>query len=262
MTTVGYGNQAPVTETGRLIVGVAGFFSLLAFAIVLGMSGFVIIAISEDLLSRTLIARYLKHHSVEALVWGLIWGCWAWWISFETRTWWDDMLPDFGSDVTEGDTMWFAFISSSTIGLGDYFLQPEVMFADYALRFSVYFLIAFVFLTTFLGKIADMLFHNVPQDGDGLDLKSRLERTNVFCWDFCPCSKKDLLVVDASNVKGDDEHDDNDMSLLEERVKLLRNLLKETPNKLEVRGGDAELIMQEEEDILRSMLSLHQSKDD
>lgn len=60
------------------------------------------------------------------LIWGIIWLLYALGLAQDFEYWWSERLPEFSADISRGDTLWFAFISSSTIGLGDFFLQPEV----------------------------------------------------------------------------------------------------------------------------------------
>lgn len=59
-----------------------------------------------------------------------------------TYRWWGNRLdPD---DVpTRYDAQWFAYISTTTVGLGDFFINPEVMFVHDAFAFAFLFLTAF-----------------------------------------------------------------------------------------------------------------------
>jgi hypothetical protein len=67
MTTIGYGNTAPVTTGGRAMVYTFGFLSILTFASVLGEAGRIISALFDDwverlkfpLLRRTFVAWYV-----------------------------------------------------------------------------------------------------------------------------------------------------------------------------------------------------------
>jgi len=53
MTTIGYGNTAPVSEGGRAMIYTLGFFSILLFAVILGGAGTIVVAIWDDFVNRT-----------------------------------------------------------------------------------------------------------------------------------------------------------------------------------------------------------------
>ena len=73
MLPTGYGNQAPVTFEGRNLVIVAGIFSLILFAAVLGTAGYVLTAIFDDIVGRFWLAAPLKKPGVGVIVWGAVW---------------------------------------------------------------------------------------------------------------------------------------------------------------------------------------------
>ncbi|CAJ1954000.1 unnamed protein product [Cylindrotheca closterium] len=265
MTTVGYGNQAPVTDEGRLLIYIAGIACLILFAAVLGSSGYIILAIFDDFVDRFRLSRFLQYPSVGVLLWGGIWIGWAYGIATDADYWWAERLPDF--DVDRDDSLWFAFISTSTIGLGDYFLQPEVMFASDALKFSAAFLIGFVFLSTFLNKIGEFLFSILPKRDNSLE--TRLQKTNIFFWKHWPCMnyiKSDYLRSIGYNE--DSEETDETLDKLQpsqnqiERVKLVKSLLQNQslPPPLNTMHADNEEektmedLLDEEELILKALL--------
>jgi len=195
MTTVGYGNQAPITDEGRLLIYGAGIACLIMFAAVLGSASYIILAIFDDFVSRFWMSRFLKYPLVGVGLWGGIWIAWAYGIAVGADNWWQERLPDY--DVYRDDSLWFAFISTSTIGLGDYFLQPEVMFASDALWFSSVFLIGFALLSTFLKEIGELLYSVLPKRDSSLE--TRLKRTNIFLWKHWPCTKNGYLRSIAYN---------------------------------------------------------------
>jgi len=123
---LGYGNQAPSTSNGRLLVVSGGLLCLILFGVVLGLCGYVVLAIFDDMVNRMFISRFLAIPFVGMLFWGTVWLAYALTIAADVQWWWSQRLPEFGASVTREDALWFAFISTSTIGLGDFFLQPEV----------------------------------------------------------------------------------------------------------------------------------------
>jgi hypothetical protein len=260
-STTGYGNQAPVTDEGRLIIYIGGSFSLILFAAVLGSTGYIILAIFDDAVSRFWLSKFLKFHTVGVLLWCSIWLSWSYLIAIDVDMWWSARLPDF--EANSKDSLWFAFISTSTIGLGDYFLQPEVMFASDALKFSVYYLIGFVFLSTFLNKIGDLLSSMMPKRSNSL--QARLKATNLILWKHWPCNASALsnsqgaLEAEVSTEAHEQQH---------ERVSTLVGLLGDdesqfTPSaEMENDQGEASMsfLLQEEEEILRALLASVEAK--
>jgi len=270
MTTVGYGNQTPVTEEGRTLVIIAGIACLILFAAVLGSSGYIITTIFDDFVSRLSFHRFVEHPLVGVLLWGGIWIGWAYAIAYGADAWWARRLPDY--DVTVNDSLWFAFISTSTIGLGDYYLQPEVMFASDALAFSVTFLVGFVLLSTFLSKIGESLYLILPKRQNSL--QTRLKNTNLIFWSHWPCNEacNDRIrsyVYKEKEMEGESSDDTEDgssespqlqMQQQEERVQLFKsqlpnNSLPPPINTMYADGNkDMEQLLDEEELILEALI--------
>jgi hypothetical protein len=152
-----------VTDEGRLLIVTAGLFSLILFGAVLGLTSFIILAIFDDFVSRYLVSRYciskwLQHPVVGMLMWGAIWMTYAVVIATDVEYWWEERLPDYAEGIDRSDTLWFAFISTSTIGLGDYFLQPEVVFASDTLKYSVLFMVGTYYFCSFVVVIFACFF--------------------------------------------------------------------------------------------------------
>lgn len=160
----------------------AGLASLILFAAVLGLGGYVILAIVDDFVRRSFLgAKVWNHPATGMLFWGAIWLIYALAVAADVQWWWNTRLPSFGDGIDRVDALWFAFISTSTIGLGDFYLQPELIFASDTMKYSVLYLIGFVFLSTFFGKIAETLAHLLPEKHNSLE--ARLAGTRVLaCW--------------------------------------------------------------------------------
>jgi hypothetical protein len=228
----------------------------------LGSTGHIILAIFDDFVSRFWLSKFLKFPIVGVLLWGSIWLGWSYLIATDVDMWWNARLPDFEADAR--DSLWFAFISTSTIGLGDYFLQPELMFASDALKFSVYYLIGFVFLSTFLNKIGEFLSSMMPKRSNSL--QARLKATNIILWKHWPCNanapsnSQGALEAEVSTESHEQQHD---------RVATLMALLgddespQSTPSaEPENDQGEASMsfLLEEEEAILRALLASVEAK--
>jgi len=179
MTTVGYGNQAPVTYEGRALIYSAGFISLIAFGAVLSTAGYVLSALVDDFVSRFWLSRFMQKPWVGMIVWGIIWLAWSLILATDMYWWWDARLPNFGA--TPSDSIWFAYISTSTIGLGDFYPQPEMVFASDALKLSLIFLVGFVFLSTFFNKIVEFIQSLLPARENSLEARLKATRF-LLCW--------------------------------------------------------------------------------
>jgi hypothetical protein len=55
------------------------------------------------------------------------------------------------------DGYWFAFVSSTTIGLGDLFLDPETFLYRDLVAFALLLLVGFVLIAAFLSKLVELL---------------------------------------------------------------------------------------------------------
>lgn len=154
-TTVGYGNQAPITLAGRSLVFTAGFLSILVFGAMLSRSGRVIADLMDQMMLKT-------HPSMErfaypgwgAVYWGVLWAFWMWVIAAVTTRWKKVRLNE---DLGVGEAYWFSFITTTTVGLGDIFLEPDVMLGIDLLYFPIIFLVGFNLLSAFLNKVTDFL---------------------------------------------------------------------------------------------------------
>jgi hypothetical protein len=180
MTTVGYGNQAPTSREGRILVFTAGFVSILLFAVTLGFAGYILSSIIDDIVYRTHV-EFISWPTVGCVIWGSCWMAWMLVIAgsadlFYSRRYGD---PDFADG---GDLYWFAYISTTTVGLGDYFLQPEVIFASDTMTFGVEFLVGFVFASTFFSKLGELITGLVPNLGTRLP--DQLKATRL--WHYAP----------------------------------------------------------------------------
>jgi hypothetical protein len=78
------------------------------------------------------------------------------------------------------DGYWFSFISTTTVGLGDIFLEPEVIQARDLVTFPLLFLVGFVFLSSFLGKFAEQALHMYSSGGRKRVIDVLLERIKVL----------------------------------------------------------------------------------
>mmetsp|Transcript_2383 Transcript_2383/g.4324 ORF Transcript_2383/g.4324 Transcript_2383/m.4324 type:complete len:461 (+) Transcript_2383:100-1482(+) len=120
MTTIGYGNATPETEGGRAMIYTLGFLSILMFAIILGTAGTIIVSIWDDFIDRTKLHQ-LNIPWVACVFWGFCYYAWLLAIAVVTQNWKNARL---GDDMEFSEAYWFSYISTTTVGFGDYYLEP------------------------------------------------------------------------------------------------------------------------------------------
>ena len=75
--------------------------------------------------------------------------------------------------VSLRDSYWFAFISTTTIGFGDFYLSPDVLLPEDIVWWPLSFLLGFVFCAAFIGKVGEALAN--PLQRKGIRLAERLK---------------------------------------------------------------------------------------
>jgi hypothetical protein len=97
-----------------------GFLSILMFAIILGTAGTIIVTIWDDFINRTKLHQ-LNIPWVACVFWGFCYYAWLLAIAVVTQNWKEARL---GDDMEFSEAYWFSYISTTTVGFGDYYLEP------------------------------------------------------------------------------------------------------------------------------------------
>jgi len=158
MTTVGYGNQAPTTTTGKTMIYTLGFLCILAFAGVLTTSGHILSKLGEDEMHRRRL-HFMTKPLYSCLFWGSIFYTWMLVSASVTVNWKEKRLGEYSFDLRDG--YWFSYITSTTVGLGDIHLEPEVFVRSDLIVFPLLFLLGFVYLSAFFGHFSKLYFRLV-----------------------------------------------------------------------------------------------------
>jgi hypothetical protein len=98
-------------------------------------------------------------------------------IAAYTKSWKETRLEE---EFRYQDAFWFAFITSTTVGLGDFFLEHEVLLRRDLMVFSLTVLAAFLLLSNFLVKLTEMLEGILPTQRKR-NLQEVLKKTDI-CW--------------------------------------------------------------------------------
>jgi Ion channel len=216
MTTVGYGNQSPVTMQGRALVVFMGWICIICWLVILYVAGKVVGIILDDIFRKCHL-RFLTGQYVEVLFFGLLGVLWLFVTALTAQWWWNERV-DF-DDKSFHEALWFSYVSLMTIGLGDYFLEPELLFyADVAL-WSFMFLTGFTFLCTFVDKIALLCEAYFPDSGEAM--KERIRNTNLVGMKTIEYKQKNEAALENIGrlVK---KMDDDDMLHIDQRVTRIR----------------------------------------
>ncbi|CAB9514665.1 expressed unknown protein [Seminavis robusta] len=171
MTTVGYGNQTPRTAGGRALTYTLGFLSILLFGGILATAGNITTHICNDFVHR---CKKKSTGPIMILLWGILWLVWMFLIGWQQSSLEKIRLETY---MSWEDAYWFAFISTTTVGLGDFYVAPEILFASDLLGLWATFLIGFVFLSSCLTELSQLLGKNMP------DLAGDLQRQLKYAYD-------------------------------------------------------------------------------
>jgi Ion channel len=83
------------------------------------------------------------------------------------------------TEVSIRDGYWFAYISTTTIGLGDFILTPGVLRAIDMVSWPFNFLVGFVFFSAFVGKLSQIVMKPMQDNADHLARRLR-ERGMIY----------------------------------------------------------------------------------
>ena len=172
----GYGNTAPATTGGRAMIFTLGFLSILVFAVVLGHAGTIITCIFDDWVERVKCMAIMKRPGLATVFWGCFYYGWMAVLAWKTVYWKEERL---GDDFEYRDAYWFSFITTTTVGLGDFYLEHQVVLRRDLIAFSLIILVGLIFLANFLVKLTDCLTSWFP-NAKSQSLDERLQKTDML----------------------------------------------------------------------------------
>ena len=172
------GNTAPETDGGRVMIYTLGFVSILVFGVVLAKAGSIVVAIVEDFLLRTHLP-FLTRSWIQMVVWGGLYYIWCLLIA-SYYIYWHSLRFDGSADVTLEDSYWFAYITTTTVGLGDYYLDHAAIIGIDLLIWPLLVLYGFVLLAAFLTALGT--FVQASDDGTEFADKLAAEQSLFSCF--------------------------------------------------------------------------------
>jgi hypothetical protein len=215
------------------MVSSVGFVSILAFGGIAATAGSIVNILFDDMVARCNLS-ILSNPIAGCCLWGGITAAWIFHIANSSFKWWQRRIDE--DYATRWESGWFAYISTTTTGLGDFFYQPEVIFLGDLFRFSFLFLTGFVFFATLLGELADLWNGLFPDSTK--NLKHRVQRTNLL----------NMRV----NEEEEEEEEADTSSESSTTLELLRDVAGHEENNHD--GTKSLSIILEEEELLKKLL--------
>mmetsp|Transcript_27273 Transcript_27273/g.54546 ORF Transcript_27273/g.54546 Transcript_27273/m.54546 type:complete len:466 (+) Transcript_27273:38-1435(+) len=167
MTTIGYGNIAPVSVGGRACIYILGFLSVLLFTAVTGEAAFVSLVLFDKCVSKRV--PRLKEGLTAAIFWCFCYFIWNFIIGANIII----LYKKNYVNLDLGDAYWFAYITTTTIGFGDYYPPPLSLHWYSIFVFSGTVLIGFVLLANFALKFTTYIISLIPEKA--FKIKNRFE---------------------------------------------------------------------------------------
>jgi hypothetical protein len=97
-------------------------------------------------------------------------------IAVVTQNW---KAARLGQETDFSEAYWYAYISTMTVGLGDYYLEHDVILRQDLFIFPVLFLAGFVLLANFFVKLTEVILNLVPHSHKTLE--DTLAESKVPC---------------------------------------------------------------------------------
>lgn len=116
------------------------------------MAGYIVAAILNDFVSRIPVIKNINPPVRDTMVWAVATYSWMLVVSYYAREWKKELL---GNEMSQRDGYWFAYISTTTVGLGDIYLEPEVFRSTDLVTFPILFLTGFTLFSAFIGKLIE-----------------------------------------------------------------------------------------------------------
>jgi len=173
MTTIGYGHTSPSTFGGRLLVYIMGFLSILVFTALIGQAGYICVTVFDDAFLRLKLKKLVRG-PLSIFFWLCTLLLWMLVVA-GIFIWWAKKRANF--KVPLHDSYWFTFISTTTVGLGDMYIPPDLFKAADMFFIPLLFLIGFVFLANFLLKLSGTLMDNFAHLRKGPSFETILENS-------------------------------------------------------------------------------------
>jgi hypothetical protein len=243
-------------------VACLAWITIIVWGMILYVAGQVVSIIMDDFFRKCHL-QFMTRDSSSLIFWGSLGCVWLVITSQLGLMWWTERISDV-DDLDEADAMWWAYISILTVyvpfrvshafehnafihliirtfvlvsGLGDYYLNPELIFFEDLFFWAFIFLIGFTCLSTFLNQMSELCRGVFPDSGEAL--KERLRNTNLVGLRAVLYKEKNEEALQSIGELVDKMDDDNVDQLLlrltriRQKKELLIHLLYQTQEELD-----------------------------
>jgi len=179
------------------------------------LSGYTFRVIFDDFLTRIHLGWFRKNKYTTPF-WLALTIAYLAFVASKAWRYWNDYTPY--DSVTRADSYWFAYITLLTVGLGDFYVQPQGLFPVDVVVWSFVILYGITTITAFLDNLASLIGSCFPERKEPLEY--RLAREGLFRSNVNTKISKSLEILrnmveermcsdDGSNGGTDDKRSEN-----------------------------------------------------
>ncbi|CAB9521500.1 expressed unknown protein [Seminavis robusta] len=175
MTTIGYGNTAPTTDEGRLLVYTCGFVTIIGFLALNNSASNVWKILVDDLFLRLKLKRLVKG-PLSVLFWLCTTILWMLVLALAMQKYRRNRLAE---DFSLKDAFWFSYITTTTVGFGDIHISHEEFKVGDMFFIPLIVLMGFNFLGIFAEKLVDLYNEYFPSGTAGFGTILAAQRGDI-----------------------------------------------------------------------------------
>ena len=165
------------------------------------LNAYTIRVVFDDLSARIQL-NWLREPKYSTPIWFLLSIAYIALVAFMAQRYWDLYTPQLS--YTIGDSYWFSYITLLTVGLGDYYVQPQGLFPCDVVLWAGLLLYGITFLTAFLDRFTSLIASWMPEPEEPLEY--HIARTDLFGYGINTPISKSLealreLVLERKHIR-------------------------------------------------------------